>query len=674
MSAYDHEAMIRRREAFIAGEDRHSDAGLNPEVLSSWMRARERGVNPRRMTFPLPEITPAETAEHMVREAIWQLRWQKNEDIIQKVCDILDKTNAVEFNMDLNFTIWLQRGNREVLQALKNKNLGIGSNLSESLVGTTAAVLTARKQMPQWVVGAEHYIEGLRDYVSLATLLLDENNDVLGYKLILTPMKDFNPFLLQMFMQMLDYYISLCNSTVNLHWMNSELTLTQELFTLSFEQRDRGMILIDEAGFILKISRWLSDKLELKQPDVRGKYLTDVFPEMKEMLSCLREAAAIPVQEMHLAKASGAILPYFIEGQPIRTAGQVKGLVITVFEPRSMHKFVNKIYSHSAYFTFEDIIGTCPRFAAVKQEAAEAAEYTCNVFITGESGTGKELFAQAIHNAGNRRRGPFISINCAAMPRELIGSELFGYVEGAFTGARKGGAPGKFELADKGTIFLDEIGEMPLDMQSVLLRVLEDKQIVRLGGGNPILVDARIIAATNKNLWQAVLANHFRLDLYYRLNVFPLHLLPLRERQEDIPLLIESFLQQFKIAFGKNISGFTPETLVLLKNYAWPGNCRELRNVVERACAIAKTDILTMNELPKEITESAIVPDVQVSSREAYDQKIFAEFKYKLNERKQILDLLHKYKGNKTLVAKELGVTRVTLYKKLKLHDLSEFG
>jgi transcriptional regulator with PAS, ATPase and Fis domain len=357
----------------------------------------------------------------------------------------------------------------------------------------------------------------------------------------------------------------------------------------------------------------------------------------------------------------------YVKCRAVTNEGSIIGMVITIFESKIVQRLVNRVSNNSAYFIFEDLIGCSPCFQTSKEIAKTAAESSSNVLIVGESGTGKELFAQAIHNGGSRHSHPFISINCAAIPRELIGSELFGYVEGAFTGARKSGAPGKFEIADKGTIFLDEIGEMPLDMQAVLLRVLEEKRVTRLGGSISAPIDVRVIAATNKNLWELVKTNAFRMDLFYRLNVLRLEIPPLRERKDDIPLLIEHFIKQFNASLHKNITDYEPEAKNFLQQYTWPGNIRELRNIVERCVNLSKSSMLTIHDLPRELLPSATENKSETPpATDPYEKKLASKFTLEMNEKLKIADLLRQYNYNKSRVAHELGISRVTLYKKLK--------
>ena len=321
--------------------------------------------------------------------------------------------------------------------------------------------------------------------------------------------------------------------------------------------------------------------------------------------------------------------------------------------------------SSRSAFTFDDIIGTSSQINEAKKLAEIAASYNSSVLIRGESGTGKELFAQAIHNISNRCDKPFIAINCGAIPKSLLESELFGYDPGTFTGGQKGGKAGKFELANGGTLFLDEIGDMPYELQVSLLRAIQSKSIVRVGGNKPIDIDIKIIAATNKNLEDLIRNHTFREDLYYRLKVLSIDVPPLRNRREDIPLLASYFLEKYSRSFDKKITRITPNAISAMISYNWPCNVRELENTIERATIIAASDLITLNDLPEEISRHSFQP--------LESHQPFAESAQPATAEMTILkELLRERRGNISQVAKDLGISRPTLYKKLKRAGLYE--
>jgi transcriptional regulator with PAS, ATPase and Fis domain len=304
----------------------------------------------------------------------------------------------------------------------------------------------------------------------------------------------------------------------------------------------------------------------------------------------------------------------------------------------------------------------------LKKAGQQAALSMSNVLILGESGTGKELLAQAIHNASSRASGPFIAINCGSIPRNLIESELFGYEPGAFSGARREGNPGKFELADGGTLFLDEIGDMPLELQVTLLRVIQSREVTRLGGRFPKQVDVRIIAATNADLLHAVEEKMFRGDLYYRLNVLTLTLPPLRDRKEDIPFLCDYFLQRYSDSLGKMVTEISPETMALLCQYSWPGNIRELENIIERAVNLAPARVITPDELPQVVLHSAGYPSRVQPVPAAQPAPVLRP--PKAQERESILAYLQQEGGHVQKTAQAMDIPVSTLYRKLKKYGI----
>ena len=326
---------------------------------------------------------------------------------------------------------------------------------------------------------------------------------------------------------------------------------------------------------------------------------------------------------------------------------------------------------HKAKYTFGDIITRSPRMIACIQEAKAFAQTDSNIVVVGETGTGKELLSQSIHAWSRRSQNNFVAINCAALPENLLESELFGYVEGAFTGATRGGKPGLFEIAHNGTIFLDEISEIPLGLQGRLLRVLQEREIMRLGDSPVTPINIRVIAATNKNLESLVRAGKFRSDLYYRLNVFPIHLPPLRERPEDIPLLAKAFT--FKIArrLGRNIDSIPAETLRTLSNMEWPGNVRELENVIERAVLLVSEEGLILPlHLPPNL-HSAGCPYSEKDGSDAPPAMGSLQQRLDEMERAYIIEALSHFHGHLGQAARALGLTERMMALRMKKYGIT---
>ncbi len=363
---------------------------------------------------------------------------------------------------------------------------------------------------------------------------------------------------------------------------------------------------------------------------------------------------------------------------PIIVDGKLKGSVAVIHDVSEIKKLTEElnhvrrmIRQLKAKYTFDDIIGISDNIKAIINQAKRASQTPVTVLLRGESGTGKELFAHAIHNASPRNHHKFIRVNCSALADNILESELFGYEDGAFTGARKGGKKGLFEEADGGTIFLDEIGKISLNLQAKLLRVLHEKEIIRVGGTKPLKLDTRVIVATNINLEKAIQEGVFREDLYYRLNVFPLFIPPLRQRKEDIPTLVKHIIHVFNQEYGRSVRGYKPEVLDRLMAYNWPGNVRELENIIGRAMIYLGigNDTIQLKHLP--ILNPGIyknTPRYEVSQLDIENRSL----KEIINEteRRAILSALKKTEGNRTEAAKILGIAVRSLYYKMEKYGI----
>lgn len=369
--------------------------------------------------------------------------------------------------------------------------------------------------------------------------------------------------------------------------------------------------------------------------------------------------------------------------------GNVVAVMDLFREIKEVHRLVTRMAGSQARYVFEDIIHHKDSAMAEAVEMGRAAAASSlSVLITGESGTGKELFAQAIHSASARKKAPFVVIDCASMPRDLVESELFGYVEGAFTGALRGGRPGKFELADGGTVFLDELGELPLELQSRLLRVLQSRQVTRLGGSQPIPVDIRVIAATNRDLLEQIRTKSFRDDLYYRLNVLSIHIPPLRSRPRDILMLAGHFLLKYQQIMNREGLRFTPEALRMLSEAPWPGNVRELENTVARAVQICGAEIRPEDLMPGHTSAPfCLIPAAPAAGSDAGNSRGVAAStaggiaggaaqeaspernglaRLRALQGEFYVSAVLEHGGNISETARFLGVARSTIYKKMR--------
>jgi PAS domain S-box-containing protein len=458
--------------------------------------------------------------------------------------------------------------------------------------------------------------------------------------------------------------LSVQERTEELNRKNMELTLLNRNLNMVIMNMSDGVIILQKSGNF----EWLNPAIKTSWGDIYRDFEEDFQAWVSDQDNQFMQRLFVkgkPFQDEEISVPSKAVtLRFLASGTPTLTDKGVINSAVLILRPiKNVHHLVNRFSGSTARFRFADIITCNPQMKETVEVARMAARSSSSVLIEGESGTGKELFAQAIHNASQRSAGAFVAVNCGAIPRELIASELFGYSEGAFTGAKKGGNPGKFELADGGTLFLDEIGDMPLEQQVALLRVIQEKSISRIGSNQVIPVDVRIICATNKNLLELMQTGRFRQDLYYRLNVINLRILPLRERKEDIPLLFEHFLQQM----NQEVSQLSQKDFIeRLLSYDWPGNVRELQNTVERIVHLEHN--MPDHSWPSRIGQDLVLPAHQNTGNDLSIQQAHARYKNERLEqqRRLIIRLLELNQGNVSKVAKEMGISRSTLYRKMK--------
>ncbi|HWP98094.1 MAG TPA: sigma 54-interacting transcriptional regulator [Syntrophomonadaceae bacterium] len=435
-----------------------------------------------------------------------------------------------------------------------------------------------------------------------------------------------------------------------------------------------GIILVDKNGLVKMINDTYLQIVGRKREEVLGTHIS-LINENCNLPQVLKTGEPLLVDFCNV-REQGLItmrVPIIRDGEMIGALGKTlftdinvaKVLIEKLNQLERQLEFYKEECArlHRSNYFFEDIIGQSDMINSIKNIAWRVARSVSTVLITGESGTGKELFAHAIHNASERRKKPFIKVNCAAIPDNLLESELFGYVDGAFTGAKKGGKPGKFELANRGTIFLDEIGDMPLLMQAKLLRVLQEREVERIGSLESIVVDVRIIAATNQDLEQLVAEGKFREDLYYRLNIIQIDVPALRERLEDVPVLVDSLIAKLSAKLRKEIKGISPEALVILQEYHWPGNIRELENVLELAINMTEAEYLDYDDFPCVLKKIG-------DKRKLEGKSALAEI-MALVEKQTIHDALKKTNGDKKMAAKLLAIHPSALYRKLNKYGFN---
>ncbi|HBC96168.1 MAG TPA: sigma-54-dependent Fis family transcriptional regulator [Clostridium sp.] len=426
-----------------------------------------------------------------------------------------------------------------------------------------------------------------------------------------------------------------------------------------------GLIITDENLLIKKVNITAVKILGIKEETIYTTYLNEILKD--DVLKSVVLTGENKFSQDCSFYINGKRIRCVVNLVPVKLRGRIIGLVLAIRDTRNLHRMVNNVVGYKASFTFDDVITRNENVKTIISLAKKAARTNCNILIEGESGTGKEVFAQSIHNYSSRSRGPFVAVNCAAIPRELVESELFGYEKGAFTGASRGGNPGKFELADGGTIFLDEIGELPLDIQSKLLRVLDNLKIVRVGGNYEKPVDVRVIAATNKVLKDEVENKNFRSDLYYRLNVMSIHLLPLRSRRDDIELLAQYFVNKLNVKNPSKPKYIDSSYVVELNQHDFRGNIRELRNVVERSYYLCEGNMITSKHFIERNAENAKISENNFQNRILPLEAV----------EKQCIKNALKYCGGNALKASQLlDIGKATIYRKIKKYgiDLNSYN
>lgn len=444
----------------------------------------------------------------------------------------------------------------------------------------------------------------------------------------------------------------------------SETKMANECKSI-IETIHNGIIAVDQNGTITLCNETAEKLIDIERNRLIGNQLTSIWPDSPVMEVISSGEGYKDREEMYRGESERSPTMHFfttvnpILGSTYEANRQVVGAVILFRDAADVRKLVYELTEKEEHSSFKEILGQSQEIQEVTSYAEKVAQSNSTILITGESGTGKGLLAKAIHFSSPRKNKPFITVNCGAIPDTLIESELFGYEAGAFTGASKSGKVGKFELAHQGTIFLDEIGDMPLHLQVKLLHVLQHREIERVGGTKVIPIDVRVIAATNKNLEKMMQQGEFREDLYFRLSVIPIRIPSLRERKEDIPLLLHHALQKYNRFIGKNILGFKQEAIDLLLQYQWPGNIRELENVVEYAVNMETDVYITWGSIPARIRS--------MHNHEVISTTLKAQLQY---YEKQIIEKYLKEIGysveNKLVIAKLLGISESTLYRRIR--------
>lgn len=646
---------------------------VRPLIADSWKRCRQIGLDPHdRKCFERASETVLKSRLESNREFI---------DIAWPLVEVLYKaTKGSGFRVDLvdSDGYFLKRtGDERNIKEAGVLESFLGFNRQESRVGTCGIGLALSTGQPVQVVGAEHFNCHIHSQTCSSAPIRDSDGKVIGVLNITGHRNLVHKHTLGMVIavkEAIERQFALKKSA-------RELKLANEFLKTVIGSMNDGLIVIDKNGVITHFNSIVSKILGCRPEEVVGfksQAIFNMFPEIRQ--ASVSFGQEIQDQEVVIRGRSGSTRCLMSVRFINEEFGKVSGTAIILNKMERVHKLVQRMVGAQARFRFADIIGEDRRFMEAVELAKNAASTSLKILLQGESGTGKELFAEAIHNASLWRDGPFVAVNCSAVPRDLIESELFGYEEGAFTGARKGGKPGRFELAEKGTLFLDEVESMPLEMQPKLLRVLEDGQIVRVGGSEVIPVDVRVISATNQDLATEVENGNFRADLLYRLNSVTVNIPPLRERPGDIPLFVEHFLRKAATALMKNVPSIERKALEALCSYCYPGNVRELENIVERAVLVAQDEKLTLQCLPAKVLQDQNLIGTLIGrgnlgssiKREiAEAEQTSASYCLSDLEKNAISMTLRRTGGNVSRAAKILGLGRNTLYRKIRVFGIS---
>ena len=648
--------IVKAKQAFLAGDQAAAEGRVRPLVLDSWKRC-----------LPFLGTKLAKKRTCLEQSALTHVMRQHRE-LLACAIPVIEYLNTI---LGSSSTVVLLTSGDGVLlhKHVGTKSraaaalLSLGMLMGEEYEGTTSTALCLREQSVVELFGAEHLIREEEDLCCISAPIFGGKRRMLGVLTIALPLELYH-------LHTSGMVLMAAKDISDQHHLHDLLSDQEAIL----EQVDTGIVVLDKNGGIKAANCTGRSMLHISPPPAPLGNINDVLGSAESLLLMIQSRKNIRDRECFFNLTDGGSLQCMLSAAPIPND---KGMVLFLHEASKAQRLAAHSVGAKAIYTFSSIIGESPSLQKAIELSKVASHSNITTLILGESGTGKELFAHAIHNASARKNAPFVVVNCGALPRDLIQSELFGYDPGAFTGAQKQGKPGKFELAEGGTIFLDEIGDMPLEAQINLLRVIQNKEVSRIGGKFSRPIDVRIIAATNKRLQQSVRDGSFREDLFYRLSVLAIDVPPLRERQQDVMLLAESFLRAGVQAIHKPCRGFSAEVAEIFSRYPWPGNVRELENIVERSLNIARGDTIEREDLPLSLLErededlggrnrwqaapapgnipAAILPGRDTGRGGTLQSR----------EVEILLDVLKANGGNMRKTAQELGIARSALYAKL---------
>jgi len=639
---------------FIAGVQIDNNYIIPNKILDSWKRCKEKGTDPYLKRVPVV----------LDRDNL-KKRLKKNKEFIEASLPFIK--NLYTFVKGSGFVVVLYDseayilkiiGDEEIKKNAEKGNLIEGACWTEEVAGTNGGGTVLKLGEPIQIFAGEHYCINSRKWTCSGAPIRNPEGKIIGGIDMTGPYQNANPHTLGIVVAAA-YAIENCLRQKKIF---EECQAANTFKNIVIESITEALITIDKNGFITLVNNRLTKELNVPSDMILGKNIKDFLKNDKNeaILNIINSNQPVTDAIVRIFRQNKYI-DCTVSCNPILSPQKnIVGKIIMLNEIKRARALVNTLTGAKASFRFENIIGENTRFLDSIRQAKLASKSVSTVLLLGESGTGKDVFAQAIHNESSRRNGPYVAINCAAIPRDLISSELFGYSEGAFTGSKRGGNEGKFELAVGGTIFLDEITEMPLELQATLLRVLEDKTITRIGGKEIIPLDVRIIAASNKNIREEVKRGTFREDLYYRINVFTIEMIPLRERKDDIPILADKFIENISKKMNRKINRVDNKVFEILLNYAFPGNVRELQNILERAINIAHLNEITLDLIPLEVVHGQQITE--------NGQEIVSIDEV---ERRMILNMLRS-NFSKSDIANKMKISRNTLYRRLNKYERAE--
>lgn len=556
-------------------------------------------------------------------------------------------------------------GDDEILKTADELKMIPGAFMDEANIGTNAMGTALVERVPVQVSGQEHSISAYHRWTCSAAVIRDECNQIIGTLDLTGYIANVHPHTLGMVVAAVHAIENTMKLTAKNRLIRENAKFTESLL----DSIQAAIISCDARGNVKTVNKQALKIFKTSEANFKSKPMGYYIDRFEDILTACRRGDEFQNEEISVFGLSD--MAYVsISAYPVAVEDHTLDAVILLLrDVKKVRALANEIMGRRAIYTFDQIIGKSKLIKEIIEFGEEVADSKSTVLLTGESGTGKEIFAHAIHNHSNRKNKNFIVLNCASIPRSLIESELFGYEEGSFTGAKRGGNPGKFEIADGGTIFLDEIGEMPLDMQTRLLRVIQEGVVSKVGSSSQFPVDVRIIAATNKDLYEEVNKGNFRLDLYYRLKVLPIHLPPLRERREDIPLLVDFFNHKVSKSINRKPMDIPREYLEKMIRHSWPGNVRELENIIELMLNTRK-----FPELGKKAGFNVSVKEDVIEAMHASEPLSERPEAIRLEdiERLHIMRILQETSFNISIAAKSLGIGRNTLYRKMQQYEIAE--